>query len=84
MDGDLYLFEPEAPRLLDELIPYVLRTRMYRVLLDSATAEHAARTVAMQTASDNARELLDELSLSYNKRRQQAITDELADIAGAN
>ena len=81
---DLYLFEPEAPRLLDELIPYVLRTRMYRVLLDSATAEHAARTVAMQTASDNARELLDELSLSYNKRRQQAITDELADIAGAN
>lgn len=79
---DLYLFEPAANRLLEELIPYALRTRMYRVLLDSATAEHAARTVAMQTASDNARELLDELSLVYNKRRQQAITDELADIAG--
>ena len=43
-------------------------------------AEHAARTVAMQTATDNAQELLDELSLSYNKQRQQAITNELADI----
>ncbi len=83
-NADLYLFEPEAPRLLEELVPYALRTRIYRVLLDSATAEHAARTIAMQTASDNAHELLDELSLLYNKRRQQAITDELADISNAD
>ena len=48
------------------------------------TAEHAARTIAMQTATDNAKELLDELSLTYNKRRQQAITDELADITPNN
>lgn len=63
-----------------ELLPYTLRTRLYAMLLDSATAEHAARTIAMQTATDNAKELLDELSLTYNKSRQQAITDELADI----
>lgn len=75
-----YLCEPEAGRLMAELLPYTLRTQLYTMLLDSATAEHAARTIAMQTATDNATELLDELSLTYNKRRQQAITDELADI----
>lgn len=75
-----YICEPEAGKLVAALLPYALRTRLYSVLLDSRTAEHAARTVAMQTATDNATELLDELSLTYNKRRQQAITDELADI----
>ena len=63
------------------MLPLEIRTRIYGMLLDSATAEHAARTVAMQTASDNARDLLDELRLFYNKQRQQAITNELADIA---
>jgi F-type H+-transporting ATPase subunit gamma len=61
-----------------------LRTKLYAALLDSQTAEHAARTIAMQTASDNAQELLEELNLTYNKRRQQAITDELSDITSAN
>lgn len=75
-----YLCEPGVERLIAELLPYTLRTQLYAMLLDSATAEHAARTIAMQTATDNATELLDELSLTYNKRRQQAITDELADI----
>lgn len=75
-----YICEPEAGALVAALLPYALRTRLYSVLLDSRTAEHAARPVAMQTATDNATELLDELSLTYNKRRQQAITDELADI----
>lgn len=75
-----YIFEPDAKTLIAELIPYKLRTQLYSVWLDSTTAEHAARTVAMQTATDNAKKLLDELSLTYNKRRQQAITDELADI----
>lgn len=78
-----YLCEPAPGRLLAELLPYTLRTRLYALLLDSVTAEYAARTVAMQTATDNATELLDELSLTYNKRRQQAITDELADITPA-
>lgn len=75
-----YICEPKTETLLAALLPYTLRARLYAVLLDSVTAEHAARTVAMQTASDNASELLDDLSLTYNKRRQQAITDELADI----
>ncbi len=75
-----YICEPGAETLLAALLPQTLRARLYSVLLDSATAEQAARTVAMQTASDNAAELLDDLSLTYNKRRQQAITDELADI----
>lgn len=75
-----YICEPGAETLLAALLPQTLRARLYSVLLDSATAEQAARTVAMQTASDNASELLDDLSLTYNKRRQQAITDELADI----
>lgn len=75
-----YICEPAAETLIAALLPYALRTRLYTVLLDSATAEQAARTIAMQTATDNATELLDELSLTYNKRRQQAITDELADI----
>lgn len=79
-DAD-YICEPSPRELLRELLPLAVHTRMYEVLLDSSTAEHAARTVAMQTASDNAQDLLDELKLFYNKQRQQAITNELADIA---
>lgn len=75
-----YIYEPDPRTLLEELLPYTLRMRIFEVLLDSATAEHAARMIAMQTATDNAQELLGDLTLTYNKRRQQAITDELADI----
>lgn len=75
-----YIFEPEPSLLFARLMPSVLIARLRTVCLDAAMAEHAARTVAMQTATDNAQELLDELSLSYNKQRQQAITNELADI----
>ena len=75
-----YIYEPDLAKLLGELLPYTLRMRMYEVSLDSATAEHAARMVAMQTATDNAQELLGDLTLTFNKRRQQAITDERADI----
>ena len=78
-DAD-YIFEPSAEELMSNLVPYAVKIQMYEILLDNTTSEHAARTVAMQTASDNANELLDELRLTYNKRRQQAITDELADI----
>ena len=75
----------EFERMLVETLspPYTLRMRIFEVLLDSATAEHAARMIAMQTATDNAQELLGDLTLTYNKRRQQAITDELADIMQA-
>lgn len=78
-----YLLEPKAEELTGELIPYLLRTRLHTAILDSLLAEHAARMVAMQTATDNASALLEELRLSYNKRRQQAITEELADITQA-
>ena len=56
--------------------------KMYTVMLDANAAEHAARTVAMQVASDNAKDLIDELTLAYNKGRQQQITAELLDIVG--
>jgi F-type H+-transporting ATPase subunit gamma len=76
-----YICEPTKGEIFAALMPYMLRCRMYALLLDSSTAEFAARTVAMQTATDNAQDLLDELKLGYNKQRQQAITAELADIA---
>ena len=74
-----YIFEPSPEEMLRALVPYALRIYFYEALTDSATAEHASRMIAMQTASDNAGELLDELSVTYNKRR----TDELADITQA-
>ena len=76
-----YICEPTKGEIFAALMPYMLRCRMYALLLDSSTTEFAARTVAMQTATDNAQDLLDELKLGYNKQRQQAITAELADIA---
>jgi len=81
---DDYIIEPSAVEMVNVLLPKVLLLKMYTVLLDANAAEHAARVVAMQIASDNADKLLDELSLEYNKRRQQAITNELLDIVGGN
>jgi F-type H+-transporting ATPase subunit gamma len=69
---------------LNSLIPRSLRSKIYAVLLDSAAAEQAARTVAMQIATDNADEILDDLTIQYNKQRQQAITSELLDIIGGS
>ncbi len=79
-----YLVEPSAEALVSELLPKVLRMKIYSVVLDSAAAEHAARTIAMQVATDNANDLIQELTLQYNKTRQQAITNELLDIAGGS
>ena len=77
-----YILEPSKKELLDTLLPKVLRLKLYTVLLDSNASEHAARTMAMQIATDNADDLLQELRLMYNKTRQQAITSELLDIVG--
>ena len=77
-----YIVEPSAEKVMQELLPKVLRMKMYTVLLDSNAAEHAARTMAMQIATDNANDLIQELTLIYNKSRQQAITNELLDIIG--
>ena len=77
-----YILEPSKEELLDTLLPKALRLKLYTVLLDSNASEHAARTMAMQIATDNADDLLQELRLMYNKTRQQAITSELLDIVG--
>ena len=70
--------------MLAILLPKVLRMKMYTVLLDSNASEHAARTMAMQVATDNANDLLQDLTIMYNKSRQQAITNELLDIIGGS
>ena len=77
-----YIVEPSAARLITELLPKVLSQKIYTVLLDSNTSEHAARMLAMQAATDNANELIQDLTKQYNKSRQQAITNELLDIVG--
>lgn len=76
------IIEPSAGELLEVLLPKTLKLKLYAALLDSAAAEHAARTVAMQAATDNGNQLLDELTLQYNKGRQQKITNEILDLAG--
>lgn len=75
-----FIYEPSRQELLESLLPKVLELNIYTTLLDSVAAEHAARTVAMQIATDNADDLLRDLTLLYNKSRQQAITTELQDI----
>ncbi|MCD8210216.1 MAG: F0F1 ATP synthase subunit gamma [Prevotella sp.] len=80
--NDNFLVEPDMETVLAHLIPNLLNLMVYTALLDSIASEHAARMVAMQTATDNADELLRELNLQYNKSRQQAITNELLDIVG--
>lgn len=78
-----YIIEPSREVLLNELVPKAIKLKMYSSLLESYTSEQAARNLAMQTATDNADDLLDDLSLLYNKSRQQSITNELLDIIGA-
>lgn len=82
--NDNFIVEPDMSTVLEQLIPKLLHLMVYTALLDSNASEHAARMVAMQTATDNADELLRELNLQYNKSRQQAITNELLDIMGGS
>ena len=79
-----YIIEPSKEDIVNSLIPNVITLRLYAALLDSAVAEHAARMVAMQVATDNANDLIGELTLEYNKCRQQAITNELLDIVSGS
>lgn len=82
--NDNFIVEPDMNTVLGQLIPKLAHLMLYTALLDSNASEHAARMVAMQTATDNADELLRELNLQYNKSRQQAITSELLDIVGGS
>ena len=77
-----FIVEPSREELIAQLVPTFQRLRIYTTLLDANAAEHAARTVAMQTATDNGNNLLQELTLEYNKSRQQKITAEILDLVG--
>lgn len=80
-DFEEFIVEPSKKELFAKLLPLALHTQVYATLLSSSASEHAARMIAMQTATDNATDLLAELQLTYNKQRQQAITEELTDIS---
>lgn len=79
-----YIVEPDADSFLQMILPTVLRVKLYTALLDATASEHAARTMAMQVATDNANDLLQDLTVLYNKSRQQVITNELLDIASGS
>ncbi len=79
-----YILEPDAEALVAQLLPQVMQLRFHAAILESAAAEQAARTIAMQTATDNAEDLLGELTLEYNKGRQQKITAEILDLLGGD
>lgn len=82
--GAYYLYEPDKEIIAADIIDKQLFATIFKILLDSSAAEHAARSVAMQLASDNAGKLIQELTLQYNKSRQQAITNEILDIVGGS
>ena len=77
-----YIVEPDKETFVNQLIPKVIRTNFYSIMLDTLTAEHGARMTAMHIASDNADQLSQELKIQYNKARQNVITNELIDIVG--
>ena len=79
--GD-YIFEPNQKEIVENLIPKSLKTQLFKAVLDSHASEHGARMTAMHKATDNAGELKKELTLSYNKARQAAITGEILEIVG--
>lgn len=79
--GD-YIFEPGKKEIVEELIPKSLKTQLFKAILDSHAAEHGARMTAMHKATDNASELKKDLTLTYNKARQAAITGEILEIVG--
>ena len=75
-----FIFEPGKDVLIEELMPKILNTQLYKAILDANASEHGARMTAMDKATDNAQELLKELKISYNRARQAAITTELTEI----
>jgi F-type H+-transporting ATPase subunit gamma len=77
-----YEFEPSAEEILEVLLPQYAESLIYGALLDSKASEHAARMTAMKNATDNAKELINSYSLSYNRARQAAITQEITEIVG--
>jgi len=79
--GNQFIFEPNAGRLLEQLAPRYIATRLYQAVLESKASEESSRMVAMKNATENAEELIEDLTLSYNKVRQSNITREMIEIA---
>ena len=79
-----YIFEPSIEDVLRSLLPKSLNIKIYQSLLENTASEHSARMTAMQSASDNAKDILDELTLDYNRVRQSIITQELTEIIGGS
>lgn len=77
-----YIFEPDKESLLDDILPRYLETKIWKMLLESNASEHGARMTAMENATENAREMIATLTLSYNRARQAAITKEISEIVG--
>lgn len=77
-----YIYEPDPRSILDEVVPRFTELQVYQAILESIASEHSARMVAMRNASDNAAALVEDLTLEFNKARQQSITLEIMDIAG--
>ena len=77
-----YIFEPEKEQLLEELVPKILNTQFFKALLDTNASEHGARMIAMDSATNNANELIRQLKIQYNRERQAAITKEILEIVG--
>lgn len=80
----LYITEPDVETVINQLVPNVVRMRFFAAVLDSTTAEHGARTTAMQAASDNASKMIETITQQYNRVRQEVITNELLDIVGGS
>lgn len=81
-DNQLYIFEPDPNSIFNEVLPMLVLSAMQEITIENRSSEQAARVMAMQSANDNARKLLEGLQLEYNKLRQQSITTELLDILG--
>jgi F-type H+-transporting ATPase subunit gamma len=77
-------YEPSVEAVFNYLVPKFVETKIYSAVVESATCEHAARRMAMENATDNAREMLDDLNLNYNRARQSAITDEIIEIVAGS
>lgn len=77
-----YLFEPDAETILEYVLPRLVEIQLYQAVLESSASEHSSRMMAMRNASDSASDMIDSLNLTYNKARQAAITQEIAEIAG--
>ncbi|MDB4978174.1 MAG: synthase subunit gamma [Candidatus Peribacteria bacterium] len=83
MHGKQYLLEPSPQEVVDAIIPLITEVQVYQALLEAVASEHSARMVAMRNASDNASDILDDLTLTYNQTRQANITSELAELSAS-